>query len=144
VAAPSVGGALAWFGVALVSLAMPGLYGGADPFTVLLVGGIGGAILGSPAAIIIGWPLHLLLLKLRWTHVAVYIYLGAMLGVIGFFTFVSLWSPISFELLMTWFVIVLAFAGAVGGGAFWLIRRPDRDAPPRVDDSPEPPDVSTP
>lgn len=37
---------------------------------------------------------------------------------------------------------ILAFAGAIGGGLFWLIRRPDRDTKRSLDATAKPDDLT--
>lgn len=51
----------------------------------LMLGGYLGLIVGAPGAIILGWPLHLLMLRQRWTSVWAYLGFGALLGVAAFF-----------------------------------------------------------
>jgi hypothetical protein len=143
--APTVGGAAGMVGAELVSLAaQPSAFGGTDnPFVALILGAYGGGILGAPGAIIFGWPLHLLLLKQRWTHLAVYVSLGAMLGVVSSLLVASLLGQALVQVLFSQLVLVLAFSGAVGGLVFWQIRRPERDTT-RLDASAKPPDLSVP
>lgn len=91
--APAVGGALG------VTLAMaPEIFAGRDDFGafpgLLWFGFAFGFILGALPALIIGWPLHLFLLRQRWTSIWVYIGLGAILGVAAMFI-----SPAFFEVM---------------------------------------------
>lgn len=53
--------------------------------SALILGGYLGLIVGAPGAIILGWPLHLLMLRQRWTSVWAYLGFGALLGVAAFF-----------------------------------------------------------
>lgn len=83
-----------------------------------------GALFGWPVAFVIGWPIHIVLQLQRANsalHYAIFgaavactllplvLISGALTGFLGLFT------------------SGVGLAGAIGGLAFWLIRRPDRD-----------------
>jgi hypothetical protein len=75
--APVVGGALAMLGALLVE--SRGVR--ADEWSQgLFFGALAGGLLGVIPALLIGWPVHLLLLKLRWTSVWTYTGLGGLIG----------------------------------------------------------------
>jgi len=78
--APVAGGMVVMLG--MVAIDPPGFD---DILSALAFGGFYGGILGGLPALLIGWPLHLLLLRQRWTSVWVYVGLGALIGVVGIF-----------------------------------------------------------
>ena len=82
--APVVGGALMMVLMMIPDVARTG--GTADDFLkMIMFGGMYGAAFGLPGALTLGWAVHLLLLKLRWTSVWVYVGLGALMGVVAFY-----------------------------------------------------------
>jgi hypothetical protein len=134
--APIVGGAIGSLAYVAVS---PLLYPQNDfghplvsALQALASGAVIGGILGIIPSLVVGWPLHLLLRRMRTTHLAVYIVLGAVLAVpttvLGLLMLLPEWlggvHPTSESLLL------LGACGGAGGLIFWLIRRPDRDWKP--------------
>lgn len=83
-AAPAVGGALG-----LSVFLIPDIISGRDQYyglgSLVWFGFAFGFLLGAIPALIVGWPLHLLLLRLRWTSIWVYSALGALLGLTALF-----------------------------------------------------------
>ena len=112
------------------------------PFKVLYAAAAGG-ILGIPAMIAVGLPLHALFMRLRvhlpWAYIVPGVLAGAAIGVMAVYfdlasfvdRFSSDQSPVS-EAPTKWRDIRILLVAAVGGAssawAFWHIRRPDRDA----------------
>jgi hypothetical protein len=77
--APIFGGALLIAGFNLFEMARSGGGPGDLPGS-LAAGAFYGGVVGIPAALLLGWPVHLLLLHLRWTHVLVYVGLGGLIA----------------------------------------------------------------
>ncbi len=89
-----------------------------------------GARIGIPPTLVIGWPLHLVLLRTGLIHLATYITFGAALAVGAMQLMLRVvYSdgpyalPVPFET-----TLLAAAAGGIGATLFWLIRRPDHDA----------------
>ncbi len=134
--APVAGGAIAMGGYALAAITR-GFFTNTLPQDVfgalissLAIGIEAGARLGVAPTLIIGWPLHLLLLRAGLIHLATYIMFSAALSVAGVqFMLLVVYSdgpyadPVPFEV-----ALLSAGAGGIGGALFWLIRRPDREA----------------
>lgn len=102
--------------------------------SILLYGSMGlsaGAIYGIAPALLVGWPTHLLMLRIGFTDPFVYCCFGGSLAVAVFRVIVApaFDFEISYRNSMLEPVLVAAIAGMIGGGVFWLLRRPDRDAP---------------
>lgn len=96
------------------------------------VGVFQGVIYGSLAMVILGLPRHELLLKRTkaraWMYAAAGLIAGAAFGAI-FALPALLASP---QVVSSAALLPLgATAGAAAAMTFWLIRRPDRDAPPK-------------
>lgn len=81
--------------------------------------------------LILGLPAHMILVRARWSNVLAYIGVGGILGSSLAFAMSAVIDP---ELGDA--VEEAALAGAACAGIFWLIRRPDRDAPPNPPTSP--------
>jgi len=86
-----------------------------------------GAAAGCPAAFILGPPIHIWLQYRRWVGVHHYIAFGALIGLITALALAVFFMQAGGAIAIIGFMII--FAGAIGGLVFWLIRRPDRDAP---------------
>lgn len=83
-------------------------------------GGWFGLFIGLPAMVLLGLPIHALLVKRRITAIFVYAGAGALIG--------AAVSIFYFMLKATAFWVALgAGAGATSAALFWLIRRPDRN-----------------
>jgi hypothetical protein len=133
---PLIGGVAAGLALWLLGLllsvghAMPGEPGSLLDLTIfaVLVGGYYGATMGIPTALVLGWPLHALLIRLRISHALAYAIIGSALALLAYLFFTS-----SRLVLLPYFLVDLlnsgaaVLAGAIGGWIFWLIRRPDRD-----------------
>jgi hypothetical protein len=91
--APIIGGAVVFGAIGVLELAK----GRIELLRMAGMGAYFGALFGAPAAVLIGWPIHLLLLKLRWTHVAVYVALGAALGIAGFLAAASVYGGLGID-----------------------------------------------
>jgi hypothetical protein len=55
-----------------------------DISSIAFIGAYLGGVYGLLPALIIGWPIHLLLLRQRWTHPLVYIAIGPLLAGLAF------------------------------------------------------------
>jgi hypothetical protein len=138
VLAPVAGGAIAMGGYALAAITrgfvtstLPSDVFGAFINSVT-IGIEAGAKLGVPPTLVIGWPLHLILLRTGLVHLATYITFGAALSVVAIqlmlrvvYSASPYAMPVPFEV-----TLLAAAAGGIGGALFWLIRRPDQDAQP--------------
>lgn len=98
---------------------------------MLAIGALFGAIWGTLLTVGAGLPVHALLLRRGTTHAGSYLVAGGVIGLApgAFFAI----GPLMGTTADKWsdaasFVLAGAAAGMVGGMAFWLIRRPDRDA----------------
>lgn len=94
------------------------------------VGSMAGAMYGIPVAFIAGWPVHLLLLQIRFTGLFVYGCFAGSLAVMAITYVFGLRLEPSFHLslLPLETALIVAATGWLSGAIFWLIRRPDRDA----------------
>jgi hypothetical protein len=133
--APIAGGLIVILGYNLLGLAWLTATTGwpQDTVNILVssatIGAEGGAVLGVVPALVLGWPIHLLL-RQRQTHVLIYIALGAAMAVAGFFVLAPIvlgpvWGNTSDISLDT--TAIIGAAGAIGALVFWFSRRPDRD-----------------
>jgi hypothetical protein len=133
--APVAGGAIAMGGYALAVIARGFVFGGLPPdllATLLLALGIGiqaGAQVGLAPAFVLGWPVHLVLLRTGFIHLPTYITFGAAIAaaavqvMVMFVLNLGRYAPAApIELSL-----VAACAGGIGATIFWLIRRPDHD-----------------
>ncbi len=82
--APVVGGGTAMLVMGLTEATQPD-FGIEELASIIMLGGIFGGIFGLVPALVLGWPIHLLLLRQRWTQVWFYIGTGAVLGVAAMF-----------------------------------------------------------
>lgn len=126
-AAPIVGGMIAsTLMILLASILTPSSNALMMLHVSILAGLIAGAIFGVPAALLVGWPVHLLM---KWRGVKRrhhYMLVGALIAVLplavssgsALLASPNLGVPLAISFLL---------AGAIGGVTFWLIRRPDRD-----------------
>ena len=91
-------------------------------------GAMYGGLLGVVPSFLVGWPLHIVMQRLRLTQWWAYIALGLLLAAVA-----GLLVAPTFGMSVIYFgagiMLMLAMSGAIGGLVFWLIRRPDRDAP---------------
>lgn len=136
--APVAGAALAMGGYALAAI-VRGIVTNALPADLfgafigsLTIGIEAGARIGVAPTLVLGWPLHLVLLRTGFIHLATYITFGAALAVGAMQVMLRVvYSdgpyalPVSFETSL-----FAAAAGAIGAALFWLIRRPDHDGRP--------------
>lgn len=102
--------------------------------STLGIGTFFGATWGQLATFAIGLPAHLWLKRKTAGQAWMYAFAGAGAGLIFGVVFVyGMVFGRSLAALAEIAALVLASltAGAIGGLAFWLIRRPDRDAQPR-------------
>lgn len=125
--APIIGGlgALA-FMIAFSSFLNP-LGWSVPSFGTFLLGAIYiAALVGWPAAVVLGIPTHLELKRRGWTGALNYFGFGALIGLATMIILMIMLNQFGGAAMVIGFMIVLA--GALGGLAFWLIRRPDKDA----------------
>lgn len=109
-------------------------------FSALSIGFQGGATFGIAPALVVGWPLHLILLWVGFTNLPSYLTFGAALAAIAFRVIMEIqfgpipsYAPIPFEL-----TLLVAAAGAIGAAIFWFIRRPDHDSASEAETPPPP------
>jgi len=96
-------------------------------FSSLSLGAVFGAYIGAVPSLVIGWPLHVVLLRKGWTYPLAYCALGLVLAFVAF----ALIGPLfGFGSIYAYQIgaPVLVLAGVVGGLVVWAIRRPDHDA----------------
>lgn len=87
-----------------------------------LVSYIGSVVIGWPAMLVIGLPLHLLFTKLKWFSATKYVLLGAFTALAGFWIFrVFVFFANDVPLGGTHLSVLSTVAGAIGGWIFWLI-----------------------
>jgi hypothetical protein len=93
--APAVGGTIVMAAIPLVNIhnwrEAPSIA------SVALFGLRLGLGIGGPVALVIGFPLHLLLKKLGWTHPAVYVGLGAALAALVGLAYTAPFGPEGFD-----------------------------------------------
>lgn len=77
------------------------------------------------AMLLFGLPAHAILMLCNWRGPLFYIGVGSTVGLATVFASSVLIDPAIGDTIAQ-----VAMAGAACGGAFWLIRRPDRDQPP--------------
>jgi hypothetical protein len=141
IVAPAVTGAAIVIGLIIVSLIMG--YGGSigvggpGNMAFLIMGVIFGATFGLIPSILVGLPLHHYFVHMKWNRALHYAALGAgiapaalLLMTLVFLSGQGTW--LNLQVALTF--LLIAFAGAVGGLTFWIIRRPDRDTPPIPDE----------
>lgn len=93
---------------------------------VIAAAGLFGGYYGAIPSVLIGWPVHLLIQRLKLVRMYAYAVGGLLIGIIclGIMWLVfggSGYIPLGLHTMF-------AAAGAFGGLIFWLIRRPDWDA----------------
>ncbi|CAN0348110.1 unnamed protein product, partial [Phaeothamnion confervicola] len=129
--APIVGGVFALpiylFAVELIQGTLHASSLGRDLFGTAQIGAYFGGMMGVIPAFLLGWPVHVALLRTHMTNLLSYIVFGAVIGFVSFF----ITAPIfGFGNVLSSSVLemspVAALCGAFGGLVFWPIRRPDR------------------
>ncbi|QYJ00821.1 hypothetical protein KUV46_00120 [Thalassovita mediterranea] len=101
--------------------------------SIAVVGVTLGALVGIPAMLLVGVPVHVWLVSTRRTALAYYASSGAAAGIIAGFAFGHIQDPE----MWTWvfseiysLLVVVVVPGAVAGGIaailFWLVSRPDK------------------
>lgn len=133
--APVAGSAIAIAGYVLASLARGAMFdslppdAGASGLFLVTIGIEDGVRIGIIPTFLVGWPLHLILLRTGYIHLATYITFGAALGATAVQVMLTLVfrdgpyaSAVPFEV-----TLLAACAGGIGATIFWLIRRPDHD-----------------
>jgi hypothetical protein len=98
-----------------------------------LVFAVAGGTYGWLFAFAVGWPAHMVLRVLHWSHPVAYLSVGALLGPVLVVVAECLlfWLLSSYEPGVQLTINVpppAPIGGAVAGLVFWLIRRPDSDA----------------
>jgi len=113
---------------------------GSSGLYMLIMATIAGGTGGLVPAFVIGLPLHHYFVRRAWNkapHYAGFGIVTALVTALLILMFFSLWfqGANMFQYSGTYFVLgMVALAGIAGGETFWIIRRPDRDAPPIPDE----------
>jgi hypothetical protein len=114
---------------------------GTNNLAIILVSTVGGGIVGLAPALVVGLPMHHYLVRKQWNRALHYAALGAGVGALSIVVMVTIFqawaSGGGLPFLLPGFYMFLgmfAVSGAAGGLTFWIIRRPDRDAPPIPDE----------
>jgi hypothetical protein len=102
----------------LLYLAAAAAFGGFVSFDLAVLTGE----FAYTAALLGGLPLHVMLTRLAWVSLHDYMVFGFLLGAAS--VLVSEHAPVEFTALMQ--AGLAALAGAIAGGVFWLIARPNR------------------
>jgi hypothetical protein len=129
IAAPYMGVTTTLGGILVVGSFETGWESAASSVGLLIgVSAFAGGIIGLPAMLILGLPIHWLLVYINYPRSFGYVFGGAIVGtLVG-----ALFALIMDDRSLTSHGPLLGF-GAISGGVtaayFWLIRRPDLDAP---------------
>lgn len=115
---PSVAFLVAPLTVPLLYLAAAFTFGGFVSFDLAVFAGE----IAYAAALLGGLPLHIVLSKLGWVSLHDDMVFGFVLGAGS--VLIGEHAPIEFTVLMQ--AGLAALCGAVAGGVFWLVARPDR------------------
>ena len=109
-------------------------------FTLLIGAVIYGGTFGLVPSVLVALPLHHYFVRKQWNSAVQHGALGAIAGVLSlilFLAILSIWMPGPSAFMYPGAYIAIAaigIAGIPGGLAFWIIRRPDRDAAPIPDE----------
>lgn len=129
VAAPVIGGMIAApLMVLLAGIPSPASSLPAALHVSLFAGLITGASIGIPTALIVGFPIYLLMKRLGMINRHHYVFVGGLIALLPSAVMagsIILSSP-AFGIMVA---VAIIFAGIVGGVIFWSIRRPDLDVP---------------
>lgn len=87
------------------------------------------ALFGIPISLAIGTLAYLALRRRGLNGFVVYLVGGATIGMVGAMSVSALAGLGVGLLLFPVFIALMSCSGGIGGLVFWLIRRPDRDAP---------------
>ena len=127
-------------GIAATGYSMAGgpVYYAVGFLSSVVVGPVVGAIYGLPLMLVLGLPIHTALLHLKLPNLAAYAVAGAVavattlaiVGIPGFSASIfDIRDPSDFRGHLVFHSTLGLLAGGATGATFWLIRRPDRDAP---------------
>lgn len=104
------------------------------------LGTVFGATWGQLATVVIGLPAHVWLKHNTKQRAWMYVLVGAFAGMVfGALLVVPALFGTTTPLLgkLAWIALASVVSGALAGLTFWLIRRPDRDAPVAPPSSPQ-------
>lgn len=92
------------------------------------VGAVMGAMIGWPAMLLVGLPIHSLLMRKTKSHVWTYAGLGIFAGTLAMFAYFAVVGGLVelFMWDMSWIALSGPLTGALAATLFWMIRRPDR------------------
>ncbi len=94
--------------------------------SIIAAGGLFGGYYGLLPSLTFGWPIHLVMQHLKLGRVHHYIIGGSLIALLAMFVTWSISG--GYGAFNPPIVLLFVSAGAFGALAFWLIRRPDRDA----------------
>lgn len=109
-------------------------------FTLLIGAVIYGGTFGLVPSVLVALPLHHYFVRKQWNSAIQHGALGVVAGVLSLIIFMAVMSawmqgPSPFMYPGAYIgIAAIGIAGIPGGLAFWIIRRPDRDAPPIPDE----------
>lgn len=98
---------------------------------VSIFGGVMGGMIGWPAMLIGGLPVHAYLARKNQTRLWIYTVLGLIIGSLAMFAYFSVVGDL-IDLLTGeggWLALSGPLSGGLAAGLFWLIRRPDQMSP---------------
>lgn len=92
------------------------------------IGAILGALIGWPAMVILGLPVHYLLMRKTKRHVWTYAGLGIFVGTLAMLAYFGVTGGLKQMFLWdySWLALSGPLTGALAATLFWFIRRPDR------------------
>lgn len=139
IAAAAVTGAALAVGMVALSLIFGRGNATAGPnyLSLILMGTVVGGTAGLIPAFLVGLPLHHYLVRMKWNGAKHYAALGAGVAIATTLVLLMIFLGGQGAWLnpgVAIFLAIVSFAGVMGGLTFWIIRRPDRDAPPIPDE----------
>lgn len=130
--APATGGliGLVW-GLVYMTLAIGNLTPQfpAQGILIVLLGALIGFVIGLPLTIIVGLPIHAFLIRQSRVSAIAYLLMGTAAGVLlGLMASFIQSDEVGFYRIIS--LVLFGIGSPLTAYIFWLIRRPDRDAPP--------------